>query len=93
MSVPAERKAHDSSSRPAADRYRVKAAAIADEIEQTRHKIDATLSALSAKLSPTQALHRARTVVKQHPLETALVIVVIMTGVVWQLAVRRRPVA
>jgi hypothetical protein len=92
MSLPAERGERDSSSRPA-DRYRVKAAAIAHEIEQTRHKIDETLSALSAKLSPTQALHRARTVVKQHPLETALVLVVIMTGVVWRLAVRRRPVA
>jgi Protein of unknown function (DUF3618) len=92
MSLPVERGERDSSSRPA-DRYRVKAAAIAHEIEQTRRKIDETLSALSAKLSPSQALHRARTVVKQHPLETALVVVVIMTGVVWQLAVRRRPVA
>ena len=92
MSLPEKLGERDSSARPA-DRYRVKAAAIADEIEQTRHKIDATLSALSAKLSPTQALHRARTVIKQHPLETALVVVVIMTGVVWQLAVRKRPVA
>jgi hypothetical protein len=92
VSLPAERGKRESSSRPA-DRYRLKAAAIADEIEQTRHKIDETLSALSAKLSPAQALHRARTVVKQHPLETALVLVVIMTGVVWQLAVRRRPLA
>jgi hypothetical protein len=32
-------------------------------------------------------------VVKQHPLETALVAVVLITGVVWQLAVRRRPVS
>ena len=92
MSLPAQRGEHDSSSRPA-DRYRVKAAAIAHEIEQTRRKIDETLSALSAKLSPTQALRRARTVVKQHPLETALVAVVLITGVVWQLAVRRRPVS
>jgi hypothetical protein len=92
MRLPAERGERDRSSGPV-DRYRVKAAAIADEIEQTRHKIDETLSALSAKLSPTQALHRARTVVKRHPLETALVVVLIMTGVVWQLAVRRRPVA
>jgi hypothetical protein len=90
MRLPAQRKERDSSSGPV-DRYRVKAAAIADEIEQTRHKIDETLTALSAKLSPTEALHRARTVVKQHPLETALVVVLIMTGVVWQLAVRRRP--
>ena len=92
MSLPVERGERDSRSRPA-DRYRVKAAAIAREIEQTRRKIDETLSALSAKLSPTQALRRARTVVRQHPLETALVVVVIITGVVWQLAVRRRPVA
>ena len=92
MNLPAEHREGDGSSRPA-DRYRVKAAAIAHEIEQTRRKIDETLSALSAKLSPTQALHRARTVVKQHPLETALVVVVIMTGVVWHLAVRRRPTA
>ena len=92
MNLPAEHRDRDGSSRPA-DRYRVKAAAIAHEIEQTRRKIDETLSALSAKLSPSQALHRARTAVKQHPLETALVVVVIMTGVVWQLAVRRRPVA
>lgn len=92
MSLPVERGERESSSRPA-DRYRVRAAAIAHEIEQTRQKIDETLSALSAKLSPTQAFHRARTTLKQHPLETALVVVVIMTGVVWQLAVRRRPVA
>jgi hypothetical protein len=90
MSLPAERGEHDSSSRPA-DRYRAKATAIAHDIEQTRRKIDATLTALAAKLSPTQALRRARGVVKQHPLETALVVVVVMTGVVWQLAVRRRP--
>jgi uncharacterized protein DUF3618 len=92
MKLPTERGERDSSSGPV-DRYRVKAAAIADEIEQTRHKIDETLTALSAKLSPAQALDRARTVVKQHPLETALVAVLIMTGVVWQLAVRRRPLA
>ena len=92
MSLPAQFGERDSSARPA-DRYRVKAAAIATEIEQTRRKIDETLSALSAKLSPTQAHRRARTVVKQHPLETALVAVVLITGVVWQLAVRRRPVS
>jgi Protein of unknown function (DUF3618) len=92
MRLPAQRGERDRSSGPV-DRYRDKAAAIADEIEQTRHKIDETLSALSAKLSPAQALHRARTVVKQHPLETALVVMLVMTGVLWQLAVRRRPVA
>jgi hypothetical protein len=90
MRLPAERGKQDGSSRPA-DRYRVKAAAIALEIEQTRHKIDATLSALGAKLSPGQALQRARTVVRQHPLETALLVVAIITGVVWHTAVRGRP--
>ena len=89
MNLPAERDHRDGNARPA-DRYRVKATAIALEIEQTRRKIDATLSALSAKLSPRQALHRARTVVKQHPLETGLLIVAVITGVVWHTAVRAR---
>jgi len=90
MSLPVQRAEHYSGSRPA-DRYRVKAAAIADDIENTRRKIDATLTALTAKLSPTQALGRARHLVKQHPLETALVVVAVMTGVAWRVAVRGRP--
>jgi hypothetical protein len=81
---------HAGNSRPA-DRYRVKAAAIADDIEQTRRKIDATLSALTAKLSPGLALDRARIVVKQHPLETALLVVAVITGLVWHTTVRTRP--
>jgi uncharacterized protein DUF3618 len=90
MSLPAEHGRHAGSSRPA-DRYRVKASAIAHDIEQTRRKIDETLSALTAKLSPGQALNRARTVMKQHPLETALVVVALITGLVWHTAVRGRP--
>lgn len=90
MSLPAMRSKHAGGSRPA-DRYRVKAAAIAHDIEQTRRKIDATLSALTAKLSPGQALDRARTVVKHHPLETALLVVAVITGLVWHTTVRGRP--
>ena len=90
MSLPAMRSKHAGSSRPA-DRYRVKAAAIAHDIEQTRRKIDDTLSALTAKLSPRQALDRARAVVREHPLETALLVVAVITGVVWHTAVRGRP--
>jgi hypothetical protein len=90
MSAPVERGKYESNSRPA-DRYRVRAAAIALEIEQTRRKIDGTLSALGAKLSPQQALNRARAVVKRHPLETALLVLAVITGVVWHTAVRGRP--
>jgi hypothetical protein len=91
MSLPIARGTHTGGSRPA-DRYRSKAAAIASDIERTRRNIDETLSALTAKLSPTQAFDRARTVVKQHPLEIALLVVVAVTGVVWHAAVvRGRP--
>jgi len=90
MNLPAERDRHIGSSRPA-DRYRSKAVAIANDIELTRRKIDETLSALTAKLSPAQALDRARATVKQHPLETALLVVAVITGVVWHTAVRGRP--
>ncbi len=64
-----------------------KAAAIEQEIEKTRQKIEATLNALRAKLSPAQALHRARDVAKRHPLEVALLVVAVITGVVWHVTV------
>jgi hypothetical protein len=67
--------------------YRGKAAAIEAEIEQTRQKIEETLNALRAKLSPAEALHRARDVAKRHPLEVAFLVVAVITGVVWHVAV------
>ena len=84
MTVPAEQRA----SRPAHDVYHGKAAAIEREIEQTRQKIEETLNALRVRLSPAQAFHRARDVAKRHPLEIALAAVVVLTGVVWHVAVR-----
>ncbi len=73
-----------------------KAAAIEQEIERTRQKIEDTLNALRAKLSPAQALQRARDVAKRHPLEVALLAVAVVTGVLWHVAVsaparRRHP--
>ena len=90
MNLPAQRDAPSGKSRPV-DRFRVKAAAIELDIEQTRRKIDETLTALGEKLSPSQALHRARNVVKNHPLEVGLLVVAILTGVVWHTAVHGRP--
>lgn len=90
MSLPAQRDEPAGSSRPV-DRYRVKAATIERDIEQTRRKIDETLTALGEKLSPSQALRRARNVAKNHPLEIALLVVAAITGVVWHAAVRGRP--
>ena len=90
MNLPAQRGEPSGKSRPV-DPYRVKAAAIEIDIEQTRRKIDETLTALGEKLSPSQALLRARSVVKNHPLEMGLLVVAIMIGVVWHTAVRGRP--
>jgi hypothetical protein len=90
VNLPAQLDEPAGSSRPA-DRYRVKAAAIERDIEQTRRKIDETLTALGEKLSPSQALHRARNAAKNHPLEIGLLVVAILTGVVWHTAVRGRP--
>jgi hypothetical protein len=90
VNLPAQRGEPSGNSRPV-DRYRVKAAAIEQDIEKTRRKIDETLTALGEKLSPRQALNRARNVVKNHPLEIALLVVAVITGVVWHTAVRGRP--
>ena len=90
MSLPAQRDEPARNSRPV-DRYRVKAATIERDIEQTRRKIDETLTALGEKLSPSQALRRARNVAKNHPLEIGLLVVAVLTGVVWHTAVRGRP--
>ena len=90
MNLPAQHGEASGKSRPV-DRYRVKAAAIELDIEQTRRKIDETLTALGEKLSPRQALHRARAVAKNHPLEIGLLVVAVLTGVVWHTAVRGRP--
>jgi hypothetical protein len=89
VNLPAQRGERSGNSRPV-DRYRVKADAIERDIEQTRRKIDETLTALGEKLSPSQALNRARNVVKNHPLEMALLVVAAITGVVWHTAVRGR---
>ena len=90
MNLPAQHGEAPGKSRPV-DRYRVKAAAIELDIEQTRRKIDETLTALGEKLSPSRALHRARVVAKNHPLEIGLLVVAVLTGVVWHAAVRGRP--
>jgi len=90
VSLPAQSDEPAGSSRPV-DRYRVKAATIERDIEQTRRKIDETLTALGEKLSPSQALRRARNVAKNHPLEIGLLVVAVLTGVVWHTAVRGRP--
>jgi hypothetical protein len=90
VNLPAQRDEPAGSSRPV-DRYRVKAATIERDIEQTRRKIDETLTALGEKLSPSQALRRARNVAKNHPLEIGLLVVAVLTGVVWHTAVRGRP--
>jgi hypothetical protein len=89
VNLPVQRDEPAGNSRPV-DRYRVKAATIERDIEQTRRKIDETLTALGEKLSPSQALHRARNVVKNHPLEVGLLVVAIVTGVVWHTAVHGR---
>lgn len=68
--------------------YYGKAAAIEREIEQTRLKIEETLNALRAKLSPAEVLHRARDAAKRHPLEIALVAVVVLTAMAWHIAIR-----
>ena len=87
--MPAQPGEPSGNSQPA-DRYKVKADAIERDIEQTRRKIDETLTALGEKLSPSQALNRARNVVKNHPLEMALLVVAAITGVVWHTAVHGR---
>jgi hypothetical protein len=90
MNLPTQHGEPLGGSRPV-DRYRVKAADIERDIEQTRRKIDETLTALGEKLSPSQALRRARSVVKNHPLEIGLLVVTALTAVVWHTAVRGRP--
>ncbi len=91
---PARPSVHNDES-PSAGTHGGRAAAIESQIEQTRRRIEATLTALKAKLSVRRVMAGAGNVVKRHPLETALLVVAVATCAVWHTAVlperRRRP--